>query len=73
MAFVVLAPQIQWMQGGPDDAWGMAFALLAGVAVLIILGLRWLSRRPRASRADLDRPIPVIRARRPRRKHGKPF
>jgi hypothetical protein len=37
----LFAPQIQWMEGRPGDAWGLAYLLLA----LLALGALWTLKR----------------------------
>jgi hypothetical protein len=69
MVLGLFAPQIQWMAGQPGDAWGLSFLFLGLLALGIIFGLRWLSRKPKSFRSDLTKQMLETPVRHFRKKH----
>jgi hypothetical protein len=72
LAFVLSRPQIHWMQAQPGDPAGLAFILLASLALVAFFVVRRISRKPRQFRGDLTRQLlemPIRRFHKKRRRH----
>jgi type II secretory pathway component PulF len=71
VALESLGPQIRWMQAQPGDPAGLAFTLLALLALVAFLVVRWILRKPTQFRSDLTKQLlemPVRRFRKKRRR-----